>query len=143
MLHERKALEWLARNEKGLTNYFDGMYGANCDEIRELREMVHAFKEFKNHKDKAEFFDRHVFLVSFETVNKLDVRVVKNYIMRALKHFRKHDDQQAFDGTEAPRFFLKEIPLGPEEQHALVATVAQIKYAREFLNPFYQSVDKC
>lgn len=46
MNYERKAIEWLVRNEESLSNYFDGMYGSNCDEIRDLRDIIHTYKTF-------------------------------------------------------------------------------------------------
>lgn len=141
MILERKALEWLARNEKGLTNYFDGMYGPNCDEIKELREMIQEFKRFANNATAQDFLDRRIFLVCFETSNKLPAPVVSNYLQRAMKRYAKHDDQQAFSGIVEPRFYLQEVPMGGDEQHALVSIVGQIKYARDFLNPFFNKIE--
>lgn len=45
---EKKAIAWLARNEKGLTNYLNGMHGPYSDEVRELRTIVASHKPDKS-----------------------------------------------------------------------------------------------
>lgn len=41
---EKRAIEWLIRNEKGLTDFFTGMYGPHSSEIRDLRKIISKHK---------------------------------------------------------------------------------------------------